>query len=165
MTPTRRHLFLAQPVAAPLLIAAAVFSATVWAESTSSAASSASSASVGSLSNSVQGSSNASSPAAKPTAGLYRIEAIAALDEPGHAESAPARMRLTLAHADGRAFDLLLPRATVELQRLARGEMLRVSAPPYGLAFAHADAPAPFFLALSDDWLREIDSRPVAAAS
>lgn len=129
----------------------------VWAESFASSASSAGSASSASLSNSVQGSSNSSSPANKPTAGDYRIENIAA------AADKPGTLRLMLAHDDGRSFFLLLPQAAVEQQRLARGETLRVSEQPYGLAFARAEAASPFFLALADDWLRELAPRRLPA--
>jgi hypothetical protein len=140
------------PLLAAVVLAAALHA---HADTVTSSASSASSASVGSLSDSVQGSSNASSPAAKPTAGDYRIEKIAALD------ARPGMLRLALAHDDGRAFFLLLPRATVETQQLARGDTLRVSEQPYGLAFARAELKQPFFLALADDWQRELAPRPL----
>jgi hypothetical protein len=140
--------------AAALSLAAA---SAVHAESFASSASSAGSASSASLSDSVQGSSNSSSPANKPTAGDYRIENIAA------AADKPGTLRLTLAHDDGRSFHLLLPRVTVEQQRLARGETLRVSEQPYGLAFARVQAREPFFLAVADEWLRELAPRRVPA--
>jgi hypothetical protein len=127
------------------------------AELFASSASSAGSASSASLSNSVQASSNSSNPANKPTAGDYRIENIAA------AADRPDTLRLALAHDDGRSFFLLLPQATVDQQRLARGETLRVSEQPYGLAFARVEAQGPFFLALADDWLRELAPRRVPA--
>jgi hypothetical protein len=141
---------------APLLTALAI--AAAWpahADTVTSSASSASSASVGSLSDSVQGSSNSSSPAAKPTAGDYRVENIAALAE------RPGMLRLALVHDDGRSFFLLLPRVTVDAQQLARGDTLRVSEQPYGLAFARAEVKQPFFLALADDWQRELAPRPL----
>ncbi len=126
------------------------------AESIASSASSAGSASVGSLSDSIGGSSDASSGRQTAAAGTYRVLAVAPLDG--------ERQRLTLqSEAEPqRQFTLTLPRAAATL---APGARVAVQARPYGLAFAHAPAgaatPAPFFLALADDWRHDLDLRRV----
>lgn len=144
--------------AAALVCLAAASAHAAHADSLSAAGSSASSAgsaSSGSLSDSIQGSSNSSNRAATPSAGDYRIEAIVAAAE------RPGLLRLELAHDDGRAFVLLLPQVTADAQRLVRGDTLRVSEQPYGLAFARAGHARPFFLALADGWRRDLAPRPV----
>jgi hypothetical protein len=139
------------------LAAATLSSAPAWADSTSSAASSASSASVGSLSGSIEGSSASSTAPAKTAAGDYRIERVAdAPDRPGM-----VRVALRGAEDAERGFVLVLPRATLEREGLARGDGVTVKARPYGLAFERADTRTAFFLALADDWQGEIAPRAV----
>lgn len=130
------------------------------AEGSASSASSAGSASVGSLSDSIQGSSNSSSRNDRVAEGDYRIVEVAELaDRPG-------MLRLTLqaaADAAGQpAFFLYLPKRAAEQPRLARGDVISARHRPYGLEFARADTRQAFFLALADDWFRELDPRPVA---
>ena len=125
------------------------------AESLASSASSASSASVASLSDSVNGSSNSSTTPAKVAAGDYRIDAITeSADQPG-------MLRLTLVGQDDAGFVLVLPQRTYEQQALARGDLVHVQLRPYGIEFARADNRQAFFLALSDEWMRELDARAV----
>jgi hypothetical protein len=154
----RRPLANAVSLAPALALAlAAVATPAAWADSTSSAASSASSASVGSISTSLEGSSASSTSPAKTAAGDYRIERIAdAPDRPGM-----ARVALRGADDSERGFVLVLPRATLEREGLARGDGVTVKARPYGLAFERADTRTAFFLALADDWQGEIAPRAV----
>jgi hypothetical protein len=118
----------------------------------SSASDSASSA-VGGLSNSIGRSSNSSSPGKDVADGDYRVIDIAdALDRPG-------LVRLTLQGET--EFELFLPRPVFERAQLANGQQVRSRQRVYGIEFARIDAPAPFFLALRDEWHRELASHPV----
>lgn len=113
------------------------------ADSTSSASSAASN-SVGSISNSIGKSSDSSSGKTDVMAGDYRIRQVAA------APGKPGLVRVDLAGAAPQLADqalwLDLPVATA--QGLQAGQVLTVAARPYGLAFSHAGAAEPFFLAL-----------------
>ena len=122
-----------------------------FADSLASSASSAASESVGSLSASI-GQSSDSSTGNKVAAGEYRVVATAVADG--------ERQRLRLQGVDDatRAFELLLP---VQAAVLQVGDALHVLDRPYGLAFAHERAAAPFFVALADDWRDELGLRPV----
>jgi hypothetical protein len=121
------------------------------AESLASSASSAASESVGSVSTSI-GESSDSSTGGKVAAGEYRVVATA----PAGAER--QRLRLQAVDDAKRTFELLLPtRAAV----LKVGDALHVLDRPYGLAFAHEPAGAPFFVALAEAWRDELGLRPV----
>ena len=137
----------------PTLIAvalAAALSMPALAESFASSASSAGSASIGSLSDSIGGSSDASSGRQTAAAGEYRILAIAP------AADGRQTLRLQAVTDPARSFTLTLPMAAATLQV---GEHIAVQDRPYGLAFARVDAPEPFFVALADDWQRELELR------
>ncbi|WP_310463726.1 hypothetical protein [Sphaerotilus sp.] len=154
------------PRPTPHLIALALLSgaATLPAQAASTAASSASdsaSSAASSASNSIGKSSNSSSPGNDVADGDYRVIDMAdATDRPGV-------VRLTLQGVVGAAtvgkpeFELYLPRATLEQAQLATGQQIRTRQRPYGIEFARADAQAPFFLALRDEWYRELASHPV----
>ena len=60
-------------------------------------------------------------------------------------------------------WELRLPRAVAERERLAPGRMLRAAQQPYGVSFALSEEPRPFFLVLADEWQRELPARPVPA--
>jgi hypothetical protein len=145
--------------------------------SATSSASSAGSASVGSLSDSVQGSSNSSAGDKKLAAGEYRVVAtrahgreielqrVASPSGTG-ADAAPT----ALVSAD--TWLLRLPAQALADRPLQPGDHLWVQERAYGLAFsrlepqpgeaATARAPsAPFYLALTDAWLKDIQARPV----
>jgi hypothetical protein len=131
------------------------------AEGSASSASSAGSASVGSLSDSVRGSSNSSSRDDRVAEGDYRIVEVAEL------AGRPGQLRLTLQAAaanagDEPAFFLDLPKRATEQPGLARGDVISARHRPYGLEFARADTRQAFFLALADDWFRELDPRAVS---
>lgn len=147
------------------------------ASSTASSASSAGSASVGSLSDSLRSSSQSAGGPRQMADGDYRvIELAEAADRPGE-------MRLTLrpvqpaqptkqaaagepAHGGPgvpEQWELRLPQAVVDREGLGTGHLLRAAQRPYGMAFALAGQPRPFFLVLAQDWQRELPARPVPA--
>jgi type IV secretory pathway TrbL component len=142
-------------VAALLAAACAV---PVHADSFTSSASSAGSASSGSISDSIGGSSNSSKGDKRVAAGEYKVIDVA---------QAPAKAnttRLTLrAVAPGAAqeFTLDVPNPALAARAVGAGEIVRVNERVYGYEFAYADTKQPFFLALQDEWYRELGSRQV----
>jgi hypothetical protein len=52
----------------------------------------------------------------------------------------------------------------VERAGLDTGHLLRAAQRPYGVAFALAGQPRPFFLVLAQEWQLELPARPVKAA-
>lgn len=131
--------------------------------SASSAASSASesaSTSVGSLSQSVTRSSEASSGTEKTAEGDYRVRTVALLPD------RPGLVQVTLQAVDRPgpqgALTLTLPQVTAERARLAAGGTVQVRQRAFGLEFAQGPAREAFFLAVADDWLRDLAARPVA---
>lgn len=148
-------------IAPSLLLLGLAAAPMLRAESLASSASSAGSASSGSLSDSVQGSSDSSTGNRRVAEGEYRVVEIAQVaDRPQH-----LRLRLEALRRDGAAppawFTLDLPRQTVAAQGLAGGEVILAHHRPYGLEFARAQTREPFFLALADDWQRELAPRPL----
>ncbi|TFW20799.1 hypothetical protein E4L96_09865 [Massilia arenosa] len=144
-------------VLGPGLLAAAC-ALPAHADSVASSASSAGSASSASVSDSIGGSSNSSSGDRRVAGGQYRVIDIA--QAPGKA----GKTRLTLrAVAEGpvREFFLDLPERALTERAVAKGAVVQVNERAYGYEFAHADTQRPFFLALHDDWYRELASRPV----
>lgn len=149
-------------VALAALVAAGV-AAPAWADPASSAssASSAGSQSSASISNSIQGSSNSSSGETKVAEGEYRIIEMAEV------AGQPGTQRLTL-HAVKPAgtpddeFYLYLPQQVVDQGKLAAGGTVLAKHKPYGLEFAHGKTLKGFFMALKDEWYRELQTRPVS---
>jgi hypothetical protein len=129
------------------------------AESLASSASSAGSASSASLSDSVQGSSNSSTGRDRVAEGEYRVIAVA--DVAGRPQH--QRLRLEALRREGDAapawFTLDLPRETLAAQGIGAGHVIAARHRPYGLEFAHAHTRQAFFLALADDWQRELAPR------
>jgi hypothetical protein len=136
-------------------------STSAWADPASSASSASSTASqsVGSISGSIQRSSNSSS-GNTVAEGDYRIIEVAEVpDQPG-----TVRMKLQAVKdigADGEFF-LYVPHQVVEQGRLAAGAVVTARNKPYGMEFAHAQTLKGFFMALKDDWYRELQTRPVS---
>lgn len=142
------------------------------ASSTASSASSAGSASLGSASDSLRSSSQSSAGPRQMASGDYRVVAVA--DVPDH----PADVRLTLraeAAADANTparpagpdlrWELRLPRFIAEAEGLVQGQRVRATQQPYGVSFAVAQQPRPFFLVLDSEWQQELPARPVRASA
>ena len=129
------------------------------ASSTASAASDSLTTSVGSASGSIQKSSDSSSTDNKVADGDYKIIDVATLAErPG-----TLRMKLQAVAdrgADGEFF-LYLPQQAFEQSRLAQGGIVSARQRPYGMEFAHGQTRQAFFLVLSDDWYRELNTTAV----
>jgi hypothetical protein len=146
----RRALFLAA--------LAAACAAPAHADSVASSASSAGSASSGSISDSIGGSSNSSNNDKRVAAGDYRVIDVA---------QAPAKTKVTrltlraVAGGPSREFTLDVPDRALAQRGLRAGELVHVNEREYGYEFVHADSRQPFFLALQDDWYRELGSRQV----
>jgi hypothetical protein len=144
-------------LAAALAIAAAS-AVPVHATSFTSSASSAGSASSGSISDSIGSSSNSSSgDDNRVAAGEYRVIDVA---------QAPAKLdttRVTLraVAAGAREFYLDVPNRALAERGVNTGELVQVNERVYGYEFAHADTRRSFFLALQDDWYRDLASRKV----
>ena len=129
------------------------------ADSASSVASSAGSASSASISDSIGASSDSSSGDRRVAAGDYRVIQVA------QAPSKPDTTRLTLratAAGPAREFYLDVPNRALAARGVHTGELVRVNERVYGYEFAHGDDQRPFFLALQDDWYRELGSKKVA---
>ncbi len=141
-------------------LVAGAFATPAWADPASSA-SSASSQSIGSISGSIERSSKSSSGDRNVAEGEYRIMEVAEVAErPG-----TQRLKLQAVKAAGTADDeffLYLPQQVVEQGRLAEGGVVMARQKPYGLEFAHAKTLKGFFMALKDEWYRELQTRPVS---
>jgi hypothetical protein len=128
--------------------------------SSASSASSAASNSVGSLSDSVKKSSNSSSHGNDNVAeGDYRIiEVTAVAERPGTARV--ALQAVADASVDGE-LTLYVSDRLVDQQRLAAGQIVTAYQRPYGVEFAKGETGQAFFLALADEWLRELQTKAV----
>jgi hypothetical protein len=131
------------------------------AESIASSAASSASITASSASESLGASSNSSRSGGNTArAGDYRIEAVAAAEQPG-------RVRLTLTPLqptpERQGFVLTLPQAALDAQGVAHGHTVSVRERAYGFEFARADTRQAFFLVLADAWQRELDPRRVSA--
>jgi len=142
-----------------LALAAAAYTLPAHADSAASSASSAGSASSGSISDSIGGSSNSSSGDNKRAeTGPYRVIDVA---------QAPAKAgitRITLRAVAGDAatqFWVDVPDRALADRRVGKGDLVQVNERVYGYEFAYGDTKQPFFLALQDDWYRELASRKV----
>jgi hypothetical protein len=150
MTPSSSEL-------AGALLVAIVAAAPSRADSFASSASSAGSASIGSLSDSIKGSSGSSK--SNVAEGDYRIVDVAAADRP---DTLRLKMQPLANPGDDAAVIYLdVPRSALSDRAAAPGDIVGVRQRPYGYEFAWADTRVAFFLALSEDWRRELDPRPV----
>ncbi|MFA9216519.1 MAG: hypothetical protein ACEQSK_05365 [Sphingomonadaceae bacterium] len=137
-------------------VAAVASAVPAQAESFASSASSAASASSGSISDSLAGSSNSSGGKTKVATGDYRIIQIAQLPD----KAGFTRLTLQAAAAEER-LTLDLPARIATEQQLATGALVHVENRVYGFEFARSDTRQAFFLALADDWYRDLAARPV----
>lgn len=144
-----------------LTLFAAACTAPAQADSFTSSASSAGSASSASISDSVSGSSNSSSDDDKVAAGQYRVIQIA--QAPNKADTTRLTLRATDAAdaATARSFHLDVPNRALATRTVNAGDVVQVNERVYGYEFAYADTQRPFFLALQDEWYRELGSRKV----
>jgi hypothetical protein len=129
------------------------------ADSAASSASSAGSASSGSISDSIGGSSNSSSGDNKRAeTGPYRVMDVAMA--PG--KEGKTRIKLRAVAGDAATdFWVDVPERALADRRVGKGEVVQVNERVYGYEFAYGDTKKPFFLALQDDWYRELASRKV----
>ena len=151
-----QHRLAALAALAVLLCAAALPS--MAASSAASSASDSIGTSVGSISGSIQKSSDSSS-TTKVADGDYKIIDMATVDE------RPGMVRVKLQAvldrgADGEFF-LYLPHDVASQSGLAQGGIVTARQRPYGVEFAQGQAKQAFFLVLSDDWYRELQTTAV----
>jgi hypothetical protein len=143
-------------------LTAAASSLPAHADSFASSASSAGSASSGSISDSIGGSSNSSSgDNRRAETGPYRVIDVAVAPAKAGKE---AKTRITLRAVAGDAatqFWVDVPDRALADRRVDKGEVVQVNERVYGYEFAYGDTKQPFFLALQDDWYRELASRKV----
>ena len=115
----------------------------------------------GSISDSITGSSKSSSPDNKQVKGDYKVIDMAEVTErPGMVQ-----LRLQTVAATAGADDevlLLLPRAAADQGHVAKDAVVTAMQRPYGIEFASGQPHAAFFLALADDYVREMKMAPVA---
>jgi type IV secretory pathway TrbL component len=145
-------------LAATAAALAAACAAPSHATSFTSSASSAGSASSGSISDSIGGSSNSSSGDDRVAAGEYRVIQVA--QAPAKVDTTRVTLR-AVAAGPAREFFLDVPNRALAERRVNAGELVQVSQRVYGYEFAHADTKRSFFLALQDDWYRDLASRKV----
>jgi hypothetical protein len=142
-----------------LALAAAACTLPAHADSVASSASSAGSASSASISDSIGGSSNSSSGDRRRVAtGPYRVIDIA--QAPAKADTTRVTLRAVAGDA-ATEFWVDVPDRALADRRIAKDEVVQVNERVYGYEFAYGDTKKAFFLALQDDWYRELASRKV----
>jgi hypothetical protein len=142
-----------------LALAAAACTLPAHADSFASSASSAGSASSASISDSIGGSSNSSSgDRRRVTTGPYRVIDIA--QAPAKADTTRVTLRAVAGDA-ATEFWVDVPDRALADRRIAKDEVVQVNERVYGYEFAYGDTKKAFFLALQDDWYRELASRKV----
>ena len=141
-----------------LALAAAACTLPAHADSVASSASSAGSASSGSISDSIGGSSNSSHNDRRVAAGQYHVIDVA--QAPAKAGTTRVTLR-AVAGGPATEFWVDVPDRALADRRVARNEVVQVNARVYGYEFAYGDTKQPFFLALEDDWYRDLASRKV----
>lgn len=126
------------------------------ASSTASSAAEGASSAASSGSKSSQQSSASSSNEKTASAGDYRIIDVAAVPD----QAGMVRLQLQAATAQGQeqAF-LVLPQKTFEKTGLSTGQMVTAREHAYGLEFADHKTKQAFFLVLTDEWYRELNSQ------
>jgi type IV secretory pathway TrbL component len=142
-----------------LALAAAAFSLPTHAGSFTSSASSAGSASSGSISDSIGGSSNSSNGDRRVAAGQYRVIDVA--QAPAKAGTTRVTLR-AVAGGPATEFWVDMPDRALADRGVDKGAVVQVNERVYGYEFAYGDTNKPFFLALQDEWYRELSSRKVS---
>jgi len=141
-----------------LALAAAACTLPAHADSVASSASSAGSASSGSISDSIGGSSNSSKGDRRVAAGQYRVIDVA--QAPAKAGTTRVTLR-AVAGGPATEFWVDVPDRALAERRVDKGAVVQVNERVYGYEFAYGDTNKPFFLALQDEWYRELSSRKV----
>jgi type IV secretory pathway TrbL component len=141
-----------------LALAAAAFSLPAHADSLTSSASSAGSASSNSISDSIGGSSKSSNGDRRVAAGQYRVIDVA--QAPAKAGTTRVTLR-AVAGGPATEFWVDVPDRALAERRVDKGAVVQVNERVYGYEFAYGDTNKPFFLALQDEWYRELSSRKV----
>jgi type IV secretory pathway TrbL component len=141
-----------------LALAAAACTLPAHADSVASSASSAGSASSGSISDSIGGSSNSSNGNRRVAAGQYRVIDVA--QAPAKAGATRVTLR-AVAGGPATEFWVDVPDRALAERRVDKGAVVQVNERVYGYEFAYGDTNKPFFLALQDEWYRELSSRKV----
>jgi hypothetical protein len=141
-----------------LALAAAAFSLPAQADSLASSASSAGSASSNSISDSIGGSSKSSNGDRRVAAGQYRVIDVA--QAPAKAGTTRVTLR-AVAGGPATEFWVDVPDRALADRRVDKGALVQVNERVYGYEFAYGDTNKPFFLALQDEWYRELSSRKV----
>lgn len=162
--PSARLLSAAVALALPAIAPLAPVPAFASASSAASSASESVGFSIGSISGSLKNSSGSSSKAADVAEGDYEIVDIMALA--GDPERVALRLRapaVDSAAAASAEIVLELPRRTAEQARLAPGHIVSARQRVYGIEFASGEPREAFFLALDDDWMRELRVRAVGS--
>ena len=115
----------------------------------------------GSISDSITGSSHSSSPDNKQVKGDLRVIDMADLaDRPDMVQ-----LRLQPVAANATADDqllLTLPRVAAAQGHVAKDGIVTALQRPYGIEFASGQPHAAFFLALADDYVRDMKMAPLA---
>jgi len=137
---------------------AAACSLPAHADSFASSASSAGSASSGSISDSIGGSSKSSNGDRRVAAGQYRVIDVA--QAPAKAGTTRVTLR-AVAGGPATEFWVDVPDRALAERRVDKGAVVQVNERVYGYEFAYGDTNKPFFLALQDEWYRELSSRKV----
>jgi hypothetical protein len=141
-----------------LALAAAACTLPAHADSVASSASSAGSASSGSISDSIGGSSNSSHNDRRVAAGQYHVIDVA--QAPAKAGTTRVTLR-AVAGGPATEFWVDVPDRALADRRVDKGAVVQVNERVYGYEFAYGDTNKPFFLALQDEWYRELSSRKV----
>ena len=111
----------------------------------------------GSVSDSLKGSSHSSSPDNKQVKGDYKVIDMAEVaDRPGYVE-----LHLQPVAAGDEIY-LRVPRVAADKGHVANGAIVTAMQRPYGIEFAANQPRAAFFLALADDYVRDMKMAPVA---
>jgi len=115
----------------------------------------------GSISDSLKGSSNSSSPDNRQVKGDYKVIDMAEVaDRPGYVE-----LRLQPVAANATAADqifLRVPRVAADQGHVGNGAIVTALQRPYGIEFAANQPRAAFFLALADDYVRDLKMAPLS---
>jgi hypothetical protein len=131
--------------------------------SVASSASESISTSFAKLSDSLSDSSASSSPGQHQAKGDYKVIDVAEVD------GRPNMLRLRLQPLEpaqqGGEVQLVLPRQAADAGHVTKDAVVTALQRPYGIAFATHPAHEAFFLALDDEWMRELRTNPVSARS